>query len=134
MRTKSPAQYRKMSTESDANVGELVQAHIRAKWGDGARRPDNARLTPALRERVDALGFDCERLLDVAADEVLDRLSALEREATQEDARALGAAASVHAREQNAIDRRAQGHVPTTGNDSQQRRTRGGHRRGRKGR
>lgn len=77
-------------------VGRLVQDYVRAKW----RRPGTIGpaddvgqgLDPALRERIDLLGTDDERLLLVRPEEVIGCLTELEHEAWLED---VGAGESV---------------------------------------
>lgn len=88
-------------------LGELIQTYARAKWG---LRPDQAGaaraaalLQPQLRERIDVLGSDGVQLLDIAPARVLERLAALEREASLEDARAQAAAARHREREERVM-------------------------------
>jgi hypothetical protein len=85
-----------MSELGSEELGALVQAYTRAKWGSegdpsGADRL-GARLDRQLRDRVDVLGVDGERLLTVRPADVLATLEALEREAFREDAGAEAAA------------------------------------------
>jgi hypothetical protein len=78
--------------------GTLIQAYLREK-----RRPQvadeerlrriAAQLDVKLKERIDALGLDGERLLLVQPSEVMRQIQAMEREASLEDARAAAAAA-----------------------------------------
>ena len=71
------------------DFGPIIQDYVRAKWGRG----DNTltadelgrKLDPALRERVDLLGVDDEKLLGVQPQEVISRIEALERDALRED-------------------------------------------------
>lgn len=80
-----------MSEEYREQLGALIQDYIRAKWahnpgGDAAAGLSEG-LSAGIRERVDILGCDGERLLALAPVEVLAALEGLEREAAQEDAR-----------------------------------------------
>lgn len=77
---------------SSAEMNELIDAYARAKWG---APPDSdavarlgAQLEPALKQRLDVLGSDGERLLEAGPDGILDRLAELEEEAFLEDAAA----------------------------------------------
>lgn len=76
-------------TASDATgPGHLIQEYVRAKWGRGERTSADdlgRRLDPTLRERIDLLGVDDEKLLGIGPEEVLQRIQELEREALQED-------------------------------------------------
>jgi len=88
-------------------IGAIVQAYARAKWR-GEHDPTKsaaigAQLDPELRNRVDMLGFDAEKLLDLDPGEVLARIEALEREALLEDRRVAPIAASVRAREERKL-------------------------------
>jgi hypothetical protein len=83
--------------EPDSRIGEILQAYVHARW---ASRPDAqavariaAQVDAKLRERVDALGFDAERLLTVGPNAALQELERLEHEAARKDARAAQAAA-----------------------------------------
>lgn len=74
----------------ETEIGRIVQEYARARWG---REPDRAaadRLTPLLarelRDRVDALGIDVERLLKVEPHSVIGELEALEEETVLENA------------------------------------------------
>ena len=119
---------------SGRGIGELIQAYVHAKWAGDSDEENTKRLGAdlpfALRERVDALGFEGENLLSVDSAEVLNAISALEREAAEEDARAHKAASSVRAEEERAIARQSQGsHAPWS--KSREQRSRGGSRHGR---
>ncbi|MBN2702294.1 MAG: hypothetical protein ACPW60_14015 [Methylohalobius sp. ZOD2] len=79
-----------MSKRKAERIGALIQSYVRAKWGclpdDGAGTDLSLALGPELRDRIDILGLDGERLLDVAPAAVLAELELLEREAAREDA------------------------------------------------
>lgn len=84
-------------------LGAVIQAYARARWGD---EPDEslvaeleANLDPDLCDRIDVLGLDGKRLLDVGAEAALAELEKLERAAAQEDARVVGAADRIRAQE-----------------------------------
>lgn len=88
---------------NNTKLGTLAQAYAAARWshrpdaGDAARIGDS--LDSALRDRIDALGLDAERLLAVTPDHVLHELQALEKEAILEDAGALRSASRARATE-----------------------------------
>ena len=77
---------------SPDEAGRAIQAYVRHKKSRAPGRdeasPAHETLEPALRRRIDALGRDDERLLDVGAGDVLAMLKALESEAASEDGRA----------------------------------------------
>jgi hypothetical protein len=84
-------------------IGALMQDYLRARWG---RTPDKeaaeelgGRLDRALRNRLDVLGADAERLLDIEPARMMTELEALEREAALEDADAESAARRTQAQE-----------------------------------
>jgi hypothetical protein len=87
-----------------AAAGALVQAYAYARFygprGEGGAEAHGESLDPILKERVDALGFDLKRLLDVPPEKVLARLVALEREAQLEDAGVRPQAAAARGREE----------------------------------
>jgi len=67
----------------------LVQAYARARWGRDADSREAARigesLERSLRERIDVLGCDGQRLLKVHPADVMTELVTLETEAMLED-------------------------------------------------
>jgi len=69
--------------------GHLIQDYIRAKWDRGgtALSADELgrKLDPILRERIDLLGVDDEKLLGIGPEDVLRRIQELERDAHRED-------------------------------------------------
>ena len=71
------------------DFGPIIQDYVRAKWGRGdmSLTADELgrKLDPALRERVDLLGVDDEKLLAVQPQDVIGRIEALERDALRED-------------------------------------------------
>jgi hypothetical protein len=71
------------------DFGPIIQDYVRAKWGRGgiALSADELgrKLEPALRERVDLLCVDDEKLLNVKPEDVISRIEALERDALRED-------------------------------------------------
>jgi hypothetical protein len=71
------------------DFGPIIQDYVRAKWGRGDKATTaedlGSKLDPALRERVDLLGVDDEKLLAVQPHEVNGRIEALERDALRED-------------------------------------------------
>jgi len=71
-------------------TGRLVQKYVRAKSGRGdlksAADEIGRSLDPVLRSRVDFLGVDDERLLEVEAEAVMATIEELERNALLEDA------------------------------------------------
>jgi len=78
-----------MTDEEGQPLGELVQEYVRLKGTRGCP-PERANsigqdLGRALRSRIDVLGIDGERLLDVAQSEVLQNLEELEKQAALED-------------------------------------------------
>jgi hypothetical protein len=95
--------------------GPIIQDYVRAKWGRGDKTQTadelGRKLDPALRERIDLLGVDDEKLLGVQPHEVISRIEALEREALREDS-------------QVGAHKRSFSHVPqSAGRNSRQRRT-----------
>jgi hypothetical protein len=70
-------------------TGALVQTYIRAKRPGSGEDPTAAaaRLDRQLKGRIDVLGFDDERLCEVAPEKVLAELERLEQEALLEDNR-----------------------------------------------
>ena len=96
------------------DFGPIIQDYVRAKWGRGDKTSTadelGRKLDPALRERVDLLGVDDEKLLAVQPQDVIARIEALEREALQEDS-------------QVGVHKRSFSHVPqSSGRNSRQRR------------
>ncbi|MEY6432504.1 hypothetical protein ABC977_08815 [Thioalkalicoccus limnaeus] len=92
-----------MLKQEATRLGALIQAYLLARWGE---EPDASALTelaaglePGLRDRIDVLGLDGERLLDVGAEAVLAELESLERAAAREDARVANAADRIRGRE-----------------------------------
>lgn len=88
--------------------GAMIQAYVRTRWGDATDvalvARSEAGLEPELRNRIDILGFDAERLLNVDAAAVLIELEKLEQAAAREDARVAAAANRIRAREVNDQD------------------------------
>jgi len=123
---------------TELRMGESLRAYIHAKWAAEFNPVEVARLGEllgtGLRDRVDALGGDAERLLGVDSTEILGRLEALEREAAEENAHGTKAAAVVRAKEEQAMDRRARGIRPVANSGATRQRRpheqRRGHRRG----
>ena len=89
-------------------LGAMIQAYVRARWGDAPDMPSvaelEASLEPGLSDRIDILGLDGKRLLDVGAEATLAELEKLERAAAREDARVMGAADRIRAQEVNRYD------------------------------
>lgn len=84
-----------MSTDQKdkRGVGSLLQAYARAKKMDGAGQSAevvrlSGMLGRELMQRVDTLGFDADRLLEVAPDAALETLETLESATVAEDASA----------------------------------------------
>lgn len=79
-----------MSKPEGKELGALLQAYARACLGGNAdpqaANSAGARIERELRDRIDVLGADVERLLAVDAHDVLAELEALETEAALEDA------------------------------------------------
>ena len=71
------------------DFGLTIQDYIRAKWGRSGVTLSadelGRKLDPGLRERIDLLGIDDEKLLGVKPEEVMNRLEHLERDALRED-------------------------------------------------
>ena len=78
-----------MKHTSQTESGLLIQDYIRAKWGRTGVTLSADELgrafDPALRERIDRLGVDDEKLLGVKPEDVLRRIEELERDALRED-------------------------------------------------
>ena len=74
---------------SDTDFGPLIQDYVRAKWGRGGSTLTadelGRKLDPTLRERIDLLGVDDEKLLAVPPQDVISRIEGLERDALRED-------------------------------------------------
>jgi hypothetical protein len=79
-----------MSKPEGKELGALLQAYARACLGGNAdlqaANSAGARIERELRDRIDVLGADVERLLAVDANDALAELEALETEAAREDA------------------------------------------------
>jgi hypothetical protein len=94
-------------------VGRLVQEYVRAKWHRpgfrGSAQEAGERLDPQLRERVDLLGNDDELLLEVPAEDVLQRIDELETMAAAEDAGITDAVERVRAGEEARMGRKVLG-------------------------
>ncbi|MEX1031765.1 MAG: hypothetical protein WDZ30_00250 [Cellvibrionaceae bacterium] len=92
-----------MSGKNSRLTGQLIQAYVEACWceiGEAANATTpEPELNPALRERIDVLGRDCEQLLDVEPEAVMAKLERLEYEAAREDDRVVEAANRVRAKE-----------------------------------
>jgi hypothetical protein len=78
-----------LTSERSEQKGELVQEYVRTKWSR-AGSADRAeaigqRLGSALRSRIDALGTDGEKLLEVVPASIIQKLEELERQAAIED-------------------------------------------------
>ncbi len=69
--------------------GLIIQDYVRAKCGRGGVTLSadelGRKLDPGLRERIDLLGIDDEKLLAVKPEDVMSRLEHLERDALRED-------------------------------------------------
>jgi hypothetical protein len=93
-----------MSLMDGNTLGDLIHAYARARWsGDANEQAANdlgGRLGRDLRDRIDVLGMDAERLLTATPADALMRLEALEKEAMLEDASAPSQAAKVRAHEE----------------------------------
>jgi hypothetical protein len=97
------------------DFGPIIQDYVRAKWGRGDKTLTadelGRKLDPALRERIDLLGVDDEKLLGVQPHDVISRIEALERDALREDS-------------QVGAHKRSFSHVPqSSGRNSRPRRT-----------
>lgn len=79
-------------------LGQTVQDYVRFVRGEPVDEPRHDLGTDVL-ERIEMLGLDADRLLEVAPEEVMATLQALEREAEQEDARVRKTANRVRGRE-----------------------------------
>lgn len=99
-------------------TGAVIQAYIRARMEglatDTVRDEAAETLPGSLLERIDALGVDQERLLDVPPGNVTAMLEALEREAELEDAGIRPRSLEVRAREERWIHGRT--HSPDESN------------------
>jgi hypothetical protein len=93
-----------MSLMDGSTLGALIHAYARSRWSGDANEQAaddlGARLGRDLRDRIDVLGMDADRLLTATPADALVRLEALEKEAMLEDASASSQAAKVHAREE----------------------------------
>ena len=80
-----------MQTNHQKDSGLMIQDYVRAKWGRGGLNLSSdelgRKLDPAMRDRVDLLGIDDEKLLGVAPEDVVSRIEKLERDALREDGR-----------------------------------------------
>jgi DNA polymerase/3'-5' exonuclease PolX len=78
-----------MTFKSGHETSELVQEYLRCKWkragSSGMVHQLGQQLGPALRSRIDVLGTDGEKLLDVAPALVMHKLEELEQQAAVED-------------------------------------------------
>lgn len=88
---------------SQHHIGQLVHAYAQARWGkmpdqDEVRRI-GAQLSREIKDRLDVLGADGERLLEAGPADVMEKLQALESEARREDTLVERAAARRHAQE-----------------------------------
>jgi len=91
-------------TGDDGTLGRAIQAYARARWdGPSSSAATVAELggvlAPELRDRVDALGLDCRRLLPLHAREVMGCIARLEHEARAEDARVAAKVGQLRTRE-----------------------------------
>jgi hypothetical protein len=72
-----------------SETGLMIQDYIRAKSRRGGIAESaeelGRKLESALRERIDLLGVDDEKLLVVKPEDVLGRIAELERDALRED-------------------------------------------------
>ena len=97
------------------NSGLMIQDYIRAKWGRAgivlSAEELGRKLDPALRERIDLLGVDDEKLLGVKPEDVFNRIEELERDALREDSgvseHKKGLVASTRPTSRNSSNRRA---------------------------
>lgn len=96
-----------MSQHDDPHTAVLIQSYLRSKLRDGGDRDPGAGLDDTLRDRLDDLGMDGERLLNVPSDRVMGELSRLEREAAAEDAAAAKAAAQAQQGQERKVDEEA---------------------------
>lgn len=71
------------------DFGPIIQDYVRARLRRGGVTQSadelGSKLDPGLRERIDLLGIDDEKLLGVKPEEVISRLERLERDALHED-------------------------------------------------
>jgi hypothetical protein len=89
------------------DLAAVVQAYARAKSSDSFDKAEAERLgallDPKLRDRIDALGSDCERLVKIPEADVMRRFEALELEAHREDASVRARAGRVRSTEEAII-------------------------------
>lgn len=108
-----------------AATGLLVQAYAHARFygprGESVAEAHGQELDAVLKERVDALGIDLKRLLDVPPEKVLSRLVALEREAQLEDAGVRPQAAATRGREEQAFRGESRGEATVVRRDQRPR-------------
>lgn len=106
---RSQQEYYLDSKDRDA----LVQAYAGARWGRSANSLEAARigqsLERSLRDRIDALGIDGQRLLKVHPADVMAELVTLETEALLEDSSARMKAARLRTGEDGFRDDRDRG-------------------------
>src|SRR5690606_15997608 len=78
-------------SERKITDGSLIQDYVKFRWSeesdDRVSYNIEARISPELKERIDILGFDADKLLDAEPEHVLTKLEMLELEARREDAR-----------------------------------------------
>lgn len=102
-----------MSLTDGNTLGDLIHAYARARWSGDANEQAaddlGLRLGRDLRDRIDVLGMDAERLLTAMPADALIRLEALEKEAMLEDASASSRAAKIHAGEQGRQQNKGKG-------------------------
>ena len=103
-----------MSKPEDKELGALIQDYARACLGGApdlqAANSAGVRIERELRDRIDVLGADVERLLAVDANNALAELEALETEAAREDA---GRQSMAHrANTEATVQRRSQARRP----------------------
>lgn len=96
------------TSQFDASkLGTLIQSYARARWYAGPEKQEavglETQLERGLRDRIDALGADIERLLLADPADALSELEALEHEAAMEDAGAKLEASRLRAREEMQI-------------------------------
>lgn len=92
------------TSANDRKLGSAIQAYVRARWDKSASRADAqapvCQIDRKLQARIDALGFDAERLLDVPTEDTMSALETLEHEALMEDAGAQSGVAQVRQQEE----------------------------------
>lgn len=84
-------------------LGAAIQSYVHARWGERGDRGTATAVQPLdadLRERLDALGMDGERLLGIPTGQVMEALRSLEQLALLEDDAAAAAAAQQRAGEE----------------------------------